>query len=132
MKTNILCTCERVPQSKIVKFQNTYCFTGPFPSTRRNATVKSTALEKFIKTLVGFRRKFQRNFETRSWMESSKVGALRILFHRRRFIRQEIHYVSKFPTDRAVSFAIFPLIAFRLCLSTSDYNVNEHFTNYNE
>lgn len=36
---------------------NTYCFVEPFLSV-----AKSTALEKFIKTPVGFRRKFRQKF----------------------------------------------------------------------
>lgn len=88
---------------------NTYCFVEPFLPVAR-----SMALEKFIKTPVGFRRKFRQNFGTRSWTKSSKVAALRILFQRRRFTRREIHYASEFPTDEATSFVTFSLIVFRI------------------
>lgn len=60
----------------------------PPPSPLPPRDEKYGSLEKFIKTTGRiFDGKFRRNFETRSWMESWKVAALRILFQRgaRRF-----------------------------------------------
>lgn len=97
--------------------KHVYC---PLLSPRSEWREVRLSLEKFIKTTGRiFDGKFRRKFETRSWMESWKVAALRILFQRapRRFTRREIHYASKFPTDPLpphVARNFFALIAFQI------------------